>query len=256
MTVTLPQPHAQTGGRYGATRSTRIDAARSRLGAPSSQGVSRRVSVSEAATTAWLAMAACLASHGEAQLPLQKKAALRSRTPARPSWYAFAYVPKEKEERFRNAPGPTRTGTPLWAQALNLPCMPIPPRGHCDRIIPLLCCLSITDPLLGAFHTGGERGQREYANGAAAPGTDTRISRRGAHDSRIRGAPAHSFIRDGRAPNVKRTHDCHALCRTVRAARCGPHRADILALRAKGVKSSGRLGVGEVMLQSGLPPGS
>ncbi len=30
----------------------------------------------------------------------------------------------------RGAPAPTRTETPIWAQALNLPRMPIPPQGH------------------------------------------------------------------------------------------------------------------------------
>ncbi len=30
----------------------------------------------------------------------------------------------------RGAPAPTRTETPGWAQALNLPRMPIPPRGR------------------------------------------------------------------------------------------------------------------------------
>lgn len=33
-------------------------------------------------------------------------------------------------KKIPDAPGPTRTGTSLWTQALNLPCIPIPPRGH------------------------------------------------------------------------------------------------------------------------------
>ena len=37
------------------------------------------------------------------------------------------------EKDVADAPGPTRTGTSIWTQALNLPCMPIPPRGHLVR---------------------------------------------------------------------------------------------------------------------------
>jgi len=37
--------------------------------------------------------------------------------------------------RLSHAPDWTRTSTSYWTQALNLPCMPIPPRGRLRSIV-------------------------------------------------------------------------------------------------------------------------
>jgi len=60
---------------------------------------------------------------------------LRATSPHGLCWSVAHYIPTcscgGSKNRFQlDAPGPTRTGTPIRAQALNLPCIPIPPRGH------------------------------------------------------------------------------------------------------------------------------